>query len=158
MEMIIKEYQSNGDKWIIEVYENDSNTNNFKLITKDKNTILDLLRIISYSTSGDDILPQSRGTKDIKMLMKEQVAINNDIKIYKFKSKLEDIKQGIVKIPKKYKNKINLVQLIINDKVDAYLCNTICNMIFENINSGNIEYYASHVCNIDDVEIILWLK
>ena len=90
--------------------------------------------------------------------MQEQIAINNDIKIYKFKSKLEDIKQGIVKIPKKYKNKINMVQLIINDKVDAYLCNTICNMIFEKINSGNIEYYASHVCNIDDVEIILWLK
>lgn len=155
---IKKEYQSNGDRWIIEVYENDSNTNNFKLITKDKNTILDLLRIIAYSTSSDDILPQSRGTKDIKMLMQEQIAINNDIKIYKFKSKLEDIKQGIVKIPKKYKNKINMVQLIINDKVDAYLCNTICNMIFEEINSGNIEYYASHVCNIDDVEIILWLK
>ena len=155
---IKKEYQSNGDKWIIEVYENDSNTNNFKLITKDKNTILDLLRIISYSTSGDDILPQSRGTKDIKMLMQEQIAIDNDIKIYKFKSKLEDIMQEIVKIPKKYNNKINMVQLIINDKVDAYLCNIICNMIFEEINSGNIEYYASHVCNMDDVEIILWLK
>lgn len=155
---IKKEYQSNGDKWIIEVYENDSNTNNFKLITKDKNTILDLLRIISYSTSGNDILPQSRGTKDIKMLMQEQIAINNDIKIYKFKSKLEDIMQGIVKIPKKYKNKINMVQLIINDKIDDYLCITICNMIFEEINSGNIEYYASHVCNIENVEIILWLK
>lgn len=155
---IKKEYHKNGDRWIIEVYENDSNTNKFKLITKDKNTILDLLRIIAYSTSGDDILPQSRGTKDIKMLMKEQLEINNNIKIYKFKSKLEDIMQEIDKIPKGYKNKINMVQLIINDKVDAYLCNTICNMIFEEINSGNIEYYATHVCNIDDVEIILWLK
>ena len=120
--------------------------------------INDLLRIISYSTSGNDILPQSRGTKDIKMLMQEQIAINNHIKIYKFKSKLEDIMQGIVKIPKKYKNKINMVQLIINDKIDDYLCITICNMIFEEINSGNIEYYASHVCNIENVEIILWLK
>lgn len=119
---------------------------------------MDILRIIAYSTSGDDILPQSRGTKDIKMLMKEQIEINNNIKIYKFKSKLEDIMHEIVKIPKKYKNKINMVQLIINDKVDAYLCNTICNMIFEEINSGNIVYYASHVCNIENVEIILWLK
>ena len=60
---IKKEYQSNGDRWIIEVYENDSNTNNFKLITKDKNTILDLLRIIAYSTSSDDILHKAEEQK-----------------------------------------------------------------------------------------------
>lgn len=51
-----------------------------------------------------------------------------------------------------------MIQLICDDKYDEYTCIQICNTIYEQINNEEMVYYASHICNIDNIEIILLVK
>ncbi len=141
----------------VEIYTQDLETDNTRLITMDKEQILDLLRILAYATSNDDKLSQNDGLLDIKHLLMNELK-NSKIKTYKFKTTINELKKEIDKIPKEYINKSIMIQLICNDEYDEYTCMQICNMIFEKINNGKMIHHASHICNIDHIEIIILIK
>lgn len=157
---IKEEYQYNKKLYyvespILEIYTEETNTNNCKLITKDINKMLDLLKIVAYSTSMDCIMPEQYLYSEMKNFILREKQSNN-IEIYKCKGKLENIAKKIKEIPKSFENRICMIQIVCNDKIDKYAIACIFNKIFYEINNGKIEYYSSHACEIEDIEIIIW--
>lgn len=151
---IKEEYEENC---IIEIYTQEVDTYNCKLITKDTNKIIDLLRVITYINSPeDDIISENYiGLVSIKeVILNEQE--KNNIEIYKCKGSLQEITQIIKSVPKNFINKDCIIQIVGNDKLNDYICMNIVSKIYQNrLWQDNTGYIASHICNIENIEIII---
>lgn len=116
---------------MIEIYTQDIDTDQFKLITKDRNKVMNLLRMITYTNSSeDDIMPEHyRGLLDMREILRKDIKKGN-IEIYQWEGKLEKIKQTINQIPENFVDQNCMIQIVGNDELDAYICASIWSRIF----------------------------
>ena len=156
---IKQEYQKNtlSDRIsIIEIYKQDIDTYNPKLIIADIEKIFDLLRIVTYDNNFKKVLIRDDYLYNIKYLLREP-KVENKIEIHKCKGNIKEVKQQINEITKKVQGKRYIVQLVCNNKIDTYTINAIYNMIDGLNKIYNIDYYSNHECNIKDIEIIIMM-
>ena len=151
---IKEEYQ---DHCIIEIYTQDTDTNHFKLITQDVTTIIDLLRVITYTNSfSEDIMPENyNGLAMVDEMLLTQIK-KGTIEIYKYEGNLKEIVKKIREIPKDLVNQNCIIQIVGNEKIDAYICMNLASKLYKKkLYFTDIGYIASHICKIDTIEIIL---
>jgi hypothetical protein len=163
----IKEEYDND--YMIEIYAQNVETNHFKFITEDVNKIINLLRIITYTNDTDDDVFSEIPYREIDLkYMMEQVnnligikniqeeANTGIIEIYQCSGKLHEIEEKINEIPKNFVDKKCVVQIVGNTQLDVYMCANLCSKVFgKKLFFEDVGYFVSHICNIDDVEILI---
>ncbi len=150
-EIIRKYYNSNG-KFIdiIEIYKTDVNTKNIKFISKDENEIIDLLRLITYTTSGDTWLSEDN-LNDIRELLLKSKLENKNLKI----KLIKDIK-NIDTFKKEFLNgNTFVVQAVSSDIPTLAEYNVLFEQIQEKFGKKYVQYHIHNSCNFNDFEIYI---
>lgn len=154
---IKQEYQKNSLSnkiFIIEIYKQDTNTYNPKLITKDIEKIMDLMRIVTYNNKSKNTFILDE-LFDIKRCLK--LSKTKNIEIYKCEGTIKEVKQKINQVLINFSNKFYMIQLVYNNNIDVYTINSIGKMVCEASKSKYIGYYADCECNIKDIEVTIML-
>lgn len=150
-EIIGKYYNSNGEFIdIIEIYKTDVNTKNIKFISKDENEIIDLLRLITYTTSGDTWLSEDN-LNDIRELLLKSKMENKNLKI----KLIKDIK-NIDTLEKEFLNgNTFVVQAVSSDIPTLAEYNVLFEQMQEKFGKKYIQYHIHNSCNFNDFEIYI---
>lgn len=142
---------------IIEIYAQDANTDGIKLITKDVNKIIDLLRVITYTNdTAYDIMPYLyNGLAPIKEWLGDDIK-KGKIEVYKLEGSLQEITKKIQTVPENLVDKNCVIQVVSNNKMDEYKANNLLSKLYKKkLFLDEIGYISSHICNIEDIEIIV---
>ena len=142
---------------MIEIYSEDSETCNPKLITKDIGQIMDLLRLLIYDASSKTISMFEDTLEQIKWIFKE----SNEtyaLEVQKFQGTIKEVKQKLNEIPKSCLPQEWIVQVIFPSTMDDYTVNGISKMVYSLVKNKIIRYCSYHECEIDEVEIIIVKK
>ena len=145
----IEDNEQKSSVCFLEIYTQDLETNNCKIITKDKNEIFGLLQLITYVTFS-----LFDGLNYITYLLKDRIK-NKQIKLYKFHGKINDIIEQSEKALKYIINEIFFIQLICNAKYDSYTRLQVINKIINIIETKQKISYADYTCNIEEIEVII---
>lgn len=150
---IIESYYKKDDKTtIIEIYRTDINTKNYKLISKNENEIIYLLRAITYTTASDTWLTEDN-INDIKELLWKDKRENNNLKIKLIKNIFD-----IDKIEKDFfcGNKY-IIQLVSNKEhsFSKYCCLIDKIQNFFGKKNNILQVHIHNSCNFKDFEIYI---
>lgn len=152
---IIEKYYKTDDKAninIIEVYKTDLKTKNIKFISKDENEILNLLRVITYTTAGDSWLTEDN-INDINELLWKNRMENKNLKIKLIKN-ISDLD----KIEKDFLNGTTyIIQLASNKEhtfTEYYGLIDKMQPFFDKENH-NLQVHLHNSCNFKDFEIYI---
>ena len=172
-DLIKEKYMSIEDCYFIEIYKKNVVADNFKLITNDINKIIDFLRILVYIESNNDIDNTSLGLINIEFLLEntlvndnlddfeENLLLDKELDIYKFNFTIENLESKIKNIPKKFYNKLVMIEQVINKNIDNCLSNMISKIITDYINDGKEVFFSTYITDKDvdkEMEIILLFK
>lgn len=153
---IIEKYYKTDEKAninIIEIYKTDINTKNVKFISKDENEIINLLRVITYTTAGDTWLTEDN-INDINELLWKNKMENKNLKI----KLIKDI-SNIDKIEKDFLNGNTYILQIVSNKEHTFseYCNLMNEIkkIFDIENNFIIQAHIHNSCNFKDFEIYM---
>ena len=148
---IIEKYYKMAEKAninIIEIYNTDINTKNVKFISKDENEIINLLRVITYTTAGDTWLTEDN-IDDIKELLSKNK--NLKIKLIKNISNLDKLEKDF------FKGSTYIIHLVSNKE---HSFNEYCGLIdkmqlYFDKENNNLQVHLHNSCNFKDFEIYI---
>ena len=152
---IIEKYYKMDEKAninIIEIYKTDINTKNVKFISKDENEIINLLRVITYTTAGDTWLTEDN-INDINELLWKNKMENKNLKI----KLIKDI-SNIDKIEKDFLKGNTYIMQIVSNKEHNFseYCGLIDKMQpFFDKENHNLQVNLHNSCNFKDFEIYI---
>lgn len=153
-DMITNKYSNENNTFIniIEIYKKDVDTKNIKLITNNPKDILNLLRVITYTTAGDTWVPEDN-LNDIKELLWKNKLENKNIEVKLFNN-ISDFK----KVEKNFlTGKAYIIQLVSNNSNNNYNLVYYTDLLNEiQLLLSNAQVFQFHVhdsCNFENFEI-----
>ena len=148
---IIKKYYNENDKSIniIEVYRNDIITKNIKFISKNDSDIINLLRLITYTTAHDTMLSEDN-LSDIRVFFNKGIENKNlEVKL------INDISE-LINNDFFIEDNIYICQIVGNSEKTLREYSNIIEKIEEIVNKNIeyiIEYHLHNSCNFSNVEL-----
>lgn len=146
---IKEKYQKNG--YVIEIYTEDIETSNIKLITKNKDKIIDLLRVIIY----DEFLSFFYYNLGSIRECLQRFLVDNRIEIQKYKGSVQEVVQKLYEIRKNTFPELYIVQLVVHSQMDEHTIYAIYKKMNEMKKNKIMGYFSSHQCNIEGIEVII---
>ena len=150
---IVDKYYDKDDKWIniIEIYKEDIDTKNVKFIFKNENEIINLLRIITYTTAGDTGLTEDNLNDIMELLWKNNME-NKNLKIKTFKDlyDLDTIERDFLN------GNTFIIQVVSNANHELHEYNEIADKFQKTFNKNtSLEFHLHMSCNFEGFEFYI---